>query len=91
VRPEASTSAELPVFKDFETALIIGMTNGARSDRQKRVTLSVILSSRASNPGIFEMIAEMWRTTLSLCSLAQLQFGGVKIQLTETLGWGKSS
>jgi hypothetical protein len=57
--PEASTIVELPVFNDFEIALIIGITNGARSDKANSVTLSMILSRRASKPGILEMIIEI--------------------------------
>lgn len=55
-----------PACNELEAALMMGRMNGARSDITNIVRVSVTFSTSASRPGIFSIIDESFRTTLSL-------------------------
>lgn len=44
---------------------MMGRMYGAKSERMKSVSVSVIFSTSASRPGIFSIVEEMALTTLS--------------------------
>jgi hypothetical protein len=57
---------EEPACNELEAALMMGRMNGARSDITNTVSVSVTLSTSVSRPGIFSIMDESFRTTLSL-------------------------
>jgi hypothetical protein len=46
-----------PALSDSETLSIIGLTNGASSDKTNNVRVSLIFSTKASRPGILAIVA----------------------------------